>query len=116
MVEHQRQGSQQAGGNDIGAHDAVRAGAAAQNGNELGLLRHFGGEKYHGNEGEQRAEQVAVMRDEHQVIIKDDLLQRNFFGSKGLDLFLDVEYDKNEQDEGDGKEKSAEELPDDVSI
>jgi hypothetical protein len=70
------------------------------------LLRHFGSEENNSNECEQRAEKIPVIGNEHQVIIKNDFFKRNAFGGKGTELVLDVKYNKDHQDEGDGKEKS----------
>jgi hypothetical protein len=115
IVKYQRGKREDKRGNKIRTHDAVKARSAAENGNELGLLGHFRGEKNNGDEYKQRAGVVAVIGNEHQVI-GYDLRQGNVIGGEGGELILDVEYDKDHEDERDRKHERGEELPDDIPV
>jgi len=80
------------------------------------LLSHFGSKKDYRDKGEQWAEQIPVMWDEHEIIIKNDLFDRDVIAGESWHFFLDVENNKDEQDQSDGKEERGKELPDDISV
>jgi hypothetical protein len=111
VIENKRTQRNDKGSGNIRSQYTCKTSATAQDRNKLTLLRHFGSKEDHRNKNEQWTEEIAIVRNEQKVIINDDLAKRDIIGSKGGQLVLDVEYNKDEQDERDGKEEGGKEFP-----
>ena len=83
---------------------------------ELRVAGHFAGEEDNGNEDEQRTEHIHVIRDERQVIIKNDFAQRYLILKEIVHLLREVKYDGDRQNEHDGKEERAQKLANYVPV
>jgi hypothetical protein len=89
---------------------------AAQNGNDLTVGRHFGGEKYDRNKGEKITEKVDKIGYEIEVIRKNDFLQRRFFFDEIINLLRNIEYNDNDYQQRYGKEKGPKKLFNDIYV
>ena len=103
MIKHKRRKPDDKSSNDIRPQYSSKACATAEYGHKLRLVRHFGRKKNHGDKSEHRTELVSVIRNEHQVIIKNNFFKRNMLSGKCLNFILYIENDKYEQDKGNGK-------------
>ena len=54
----------------------------------------FGCKKNDGNKNKQGAEKISVIRNEHEVIIEEDLFKRNIVGGKGWEFVFNVKHNK----------------------
>ena len=88
----------------------MEADTAGQDGDYLRIGRHLGREEDNRNEHEQRAEHVYEVRDEVQVIVKDDGLERSLLRHEVIDLLTDVEDDDNADDKQQRHKEGSHEL------
>ena len=79
----------------------MEADTTGQDSHDLGVRRHLGREEDHRNEHEQRTEHVYEVRNEVQVVIKDNSLERSFLRDEVIDLLTDIEDD----DDADNKQQ-----------
>ena len=80
------------------------------------MSAHFRGEENDGDEGEQSAELVDEERDEIQVIVENDRLERRFRFRKVVDLLHVVEQYDHDDNHRDGEEVGREEFPQYVAV
>jgi len=93
------EGRENDGGDKIRPQHPVITYPTAENGNDLRFGGHLRSEINHGNKCEQVTEKVDKIGDEIQVIIKNDGIERGFFGNEFIDIFGKVEnnYDHDQQ-------------------
>ena len=104
------------GRNHVGHHQALEAHSGGEHGDNLGVLCQLRREENHGNEYEQRTEEVRVIRNEVQVIVEDDGTDRRLVVDEVVNVFIDVEHHGDGDNQGDGKKVGAQELHDDVPV
>ena len=102
--------------NHVRHHEPLETHARGEHGDDFGVLRQLRREENHGDEHEQRAEQVGVVRDEVQVIVEDDGTDGRLVVDEVVNVFIDVEHHGNGDNQCDGKEIGAQELHDDVPV
>ena len=83
---------------------------------DLRVARQLAREKNDRDEDEQRAEHIHVIRDEWQVIIENNLVQRNLVLEEIVHLLRQVKDDRDRQNEHDGKEERAQKFLDNIPI
>ena len=108
--------SNDAGRNHVGAQDALEAHARGKHGNDFRIFCQLGGEENDGNEHEQRAEQVGKIGDEVQVIVEDDGIPGSVVRHELVLLLVEVENDRNRDDQCDGENVRSQEFLDDVHV
>ena len=102
--------------NHIGAEQTFETHPRRHHGNNLRVLRQFGGKENHRNEDKQRTEQIREIRDEVHVIIKDDCLYRSLVIDELVHILIDIEHHCNTDDQGYGKEVGSQELENDIPV
>ena len=115
-VEPQREQRDQRRRRDVGHHHPVVADAAGQDGDDLGVRRHPGGEEDHRDEDEQRGEHVDQVRDVVAVVVEDDRLERRLVLDEVVYLLREVEDDDHDDDEQHRQEEGRDELLRDVPV
>ena len=115
-VQPQRERSDDERPQEIGPHQPPETHAARKHSHDLGLIGHFRGEENDGDEGEQSAELVDEERDEIQVIVENDRLERRFRFRKVVDLLHVVEDHHDHDDHRDSEEVGAQELAEDIPV
>ncbi len=96
MVQYKRRKCQDECPNKIGTQHPTEASTTAKYGNEFTLSSHSGCKENYSDKREQWTEQVSIIGNKHQVIIKDNLTQGNILGSKCWHFVFDIEYNKNQ--------------------
>ena len=69
-----------------------------------------------GNEDKQGTEEVGIIGYEIQVVIEYDCFQRCLVVDEVIDVFIDIKYDSDGDDQSNGKEISTQKLDDDVFV
>ena len=92
------------------------ADSCSMHGDDLRVARQLGRKKYDRNEDEQAAEHIHVIRDEGEIIVQDNLAQRNLVLKEIVHLLRQVENDCNREDEHDGKKERAQKLLDNIEV
>ena len=100
--------------NEVGAQQPLEAHAAGQHGNDFGIACQLGGEEDDGDEDEERREEVGEIRHEVDVIVHNDGPQGRMVGSELRQILVDVEDNGDGDNQGNGIDIGADELPDDV--
>ena len=85
-------------------------------GDDLRVARQLGCKENDRDEDEQAAEHIHVIRDEGEIVVQDDLAQRNLVLKEIIHLLRQVENDCNREDEHDGKKERAQKLLDNIEI
>ena len=98
-VQTEREQGDERGGEYIRDHHPMEADTAGEYGYDFRIRRHLGGKENHRNEHEQRTEHIHEVRDEIQVIIKYDGLERCLLADKIINLLTDIEDDDDADDE-----------------
>ena len=86
------------------------ADTTGQDGNNLAITRQLRCEENHRDEDEQRTEHIHEVRDEVQVVVKDDLPDCHLILEEVIQLLRQVEHDGNTHDEHNREDECAEEL------
>ena len=84
--------------------------ARGVHGDDLRVAGQFGGKEYSRDEDEQRAEHVHVVRQEGQVVLEDDLLERNLVLKEIVHFLREVEDDRNRQNQHDREKERTQEF------
>ena len=113
-VEAKREQCDQSRRKYVRNHHPVETDSAGQDGDDLRVGRHLGSEEYHRNEHEQRGEHVHEVRDEVQIIVEYDCMQRRFLCHEIVYLLADVEDDDDSDDQKQRNEERRDELRNDV--
>jgi hypothetical protein len=74
-------------------------------GDDLGIAGQFGREEDDGYEDEQRTEHIHIVWNEVQVIVEDDLSERNLRLKEIVHLLRDIEYDRYRENQYQGEEE-----------
>ena len=77
---------------------------------------HLRGEKYHRDKSEKIDEKVDEIRYERDVVMKDHLIKRGVVFDEAVDIFGNVEHYHHDNEKTDGKEKSANELSENIPV
>ena len=88
----------------------MEADAAGEDGYDLRVSRHLGRKEDDRNEHEQRAEHVYKVRNEVQIVVEDDSLERSLLRHEVIDLLTDVEDDDNADDKQQRHKEGSHEL------
>lgn len=115
-VQHERAERDDPGRNRVGQHQPPETHPARQHGDHFRIVCQLRGEEDDGDESEQRAEQIGEIGDEVHVIVEDDRFQRHVRAQELVDLLVDVEDDRDGDDQGNRKDISAQELLDDIPV
>ena len=110
-AEPDTEDAEEGSGDEIGSHEPVIAHAGGMHGDELGVACHFAGEEDDGEEDEQGAEHVHVVRDEGEVVVGDDLPEGYLVLEEIIHLLGEVKDDGNGKNEHDREEERAQEFP-----
>ena len=110
------QDKQERGGESVRHHEPVITDTRSQHSDNLRITRHLGCEIDDRDEDEQRAEHIHIIRNEGQVIIKDNLLERHLVLEEIVHLLREVKDHGNREDEHNREEEGAEELTDNIII
>ena len=102
--------------NHVGEHHSFKAHARREHGNDFGVLRQLRGKENHGDEDEERTEQIRIIRNEVQVIVKYDSLQRSLIVDEMVDILIYIEYHRNGDNQCDSEEISSQKLDDDIPV
>lgn len=100
----------------VGAHQPLVGNSAAQNGDDFGIVGHLGGEVDDRNKDKKRTEEVGKVRNEVEVILKDNVFGGDVFRNEFVEVFRDVEDRGDADDQGNGIEEGSEELPGDIKV
>ena len=90
--------------------------STCENSNDFRICSHLGSKEDDSDEHEQRTEHVHEIRNEIQIIIKDDCLQRCFLRHEIVDLLTDVEDDHDADDKEQSHKEGADELLCDIKV
>ena len=115
-VQAERQEGDDARGNEVRDHHPAVAHAAAEDGDDLAVRGHPGGEEDHRDEDEQRREHVYEVRDVVKVVVEDDRTQRGLVLDEVIDVLRQVDDDDDADDEQQRYEEGQDELLDDVAV
>ena len=80
-------------------HQPLEAHTRREHGDNFGILCQFGGEKDDGNEDKQGTEEVGIIGYEIQVVIEYDCFQRCLVVDEVIDIFIDIKYDSDGDDQ-----------------
>jgi hypothetical protein len=108
--------TQDGGRDDIGKQHPAKADPAAQDGDDLCVGGHPGGEKNNGNKGQKVAEEVDEVRDKVEIVIEYDRVERCIPLQEVIDLFGDIKDDHDENEEEQGKEECSQKFLNDIEI
>ena len=100
----------------IGHHQTVITHSRRLNSDDLRVTRHLAREIDHRDEDEQGTEHVHVIRNERQVIIQDDLLQRHLVLEEIVHLLRQVKHDGDRKNEHDRKEERAQKFLNNIVV
>ena len=81
--------------------------AASHDGNDLAIARQLRGEEDHRDEDKQRTEHIHEVRDEVQVVVKDDLSYTHLIFKEVVQLLCQVEHHGDTHDQHNRKEECA---------
>lgn len=115
-VEVERERSQETRRHEVGAEHAAEGDAGIQDGDDLRIGGHACCEVDHRDEHEQRREQVGEVGDEVEVVVEYDLAERRLALDEVVDLFRDIENDRDQNDQCQGEEERPQELADDIAV
>ena len=90
--------------------------ASCLHGDDFRVACQFAGEIDDGDEDEQRAEHIHVIRDQGQIVVEDDFLQRHLIFKEIVHLLREIEYDGYRQNEHDREEERAQEFFDNIVV
>ena len=116
LAQFQREQRNETGRYQVGQGKAVVADTAGEDGDDLRILRHLGRKENDRKEHEHRGIHVHEIRDEVEVVVKDDFLQGGFLLDEVVNLLAYVEDDHHHGQYRDGNEESGQELADDVPV
>lgn len=115
-TQTKRHNSNDGSRNHVRTQHAFEAHARGEHGDDFRILRQFGSKEDDRDKHEQRTEQIGKVGDEVQVIVKDNGTPRRFVRHEAVHLLVEVEYDRNGDNQCDGKDIRAQELLDDIPI
>ena len=85
-------------------HETVKTHTRSQYGDNLGVACQFTGEENDGNEYEQLAEHIHIIRYKIEVIVKHNLPKRHLVVVESVHLLRQVEHNGNRHHQNDGEE------------
>jgi len=100
----------------IGHHEPVKTHTRCLHGDDLGVAREFGSEEDDGYEDEQGTEHIHIIGDEGQVVLEDDLVQRNLVLEEIIHFLRQVKDDGDRKNEHDREKERAQEFLDDIPV
>ena len=97
-------------GEGVRDHQTMVTDTCGVHGDDLRVAGQFGGKEDDRNEDEQRAEHVHVVRKEGQVVLEDDLLERNLVLKEIVHFLREVEDDRDRQNQHDREKERTQEF------
>ena len=101
---------------EVGPHESPVADAAAEDGDDLGVAGHLGGEKDDADEDEERTVEVDEAGDEVEVVAINNLPQRRMAAEEVVEFFRYIECDDDDYDERHRHEEGLQVLQQDVPV
>jgi hypothetical protein len=116
IAQVKRQQGKNQGRDKVGQQQPPEADTTAQYSDDLGITCHFGCEKNDRNKREEINKQVDEVGNEVQVIVDDNGFQWCLVFYKTVKILRNVEYDHDEDQQGNSIEEGSKKLPDNVFV
>lgn len=116
MITQQIQAGKKKCSDQIRAKKTIIAHARIEHGDHLSIARKAGRKKDDRDQGEDRPEQAIDIRDEIEIIVKQDFLFRHRFVHEFFNMLTEIDRDGDNRKEERGKEKRTQEFADDISV